>query len=596
MLNPNLEVGYDAYVKGNYDAAIQLLSGSQSSGDHELSRRHLLAQAYHRKSMLVEASEHYKSVLQLDSKHVLALANLALIADERSDPITAQAYFYQLFELDPQNPEWPYRFGCMIHRGVQYTTQLSLPISCFSRAVYLDPLHHGALEMRALCHYQNNDHAAAEEDLFHLLYVAPGWRDEIQPAMQDVMENIWDTNRTEEILEEAGAAPVPQAMLSPELKAMQQHLDIVRQQMSRHTFGLNASLMKESDERRAYLVVAEQERGEGLAGCSIEEYTLGKWVASVPSPLMQWFVLFMRLVDRPLPDGESLDRKDDIRRYWRRRGLNLEEFADEVDVVLNKDAFDVDGEAWPDDLLAFLKDHGRRLFKAIVDPKSSENERSEAILEVARKLPGNLPHSNVRSGRLAEATTYANLFVALHELTHVFSKHRDLEAEYLTVPEGPRAWRWQSEIHADRHAAVSLLRETYNPEEAVNDSVISLFFALGMVMTTIGLQQRMDPESDAKLHYPPVLLRMLGIEAAVCEMKEYQASWEVLMLHFAASAIAVGEACDWPEFVATVRELFLNEPSSADLEEVAAHQMAFVQKSVSIGGRPIILGPQPDAL
>lgn len=580
----------DALGQGDCDAAIELLSGYELAGDDELQRRFHLASAFHRKKMVEEAYGMYKWARQLAPNHIPTIANLAMIADERNDLVTAQGYYHELFALDPENPDFPYRYGCMFQRNAQYVTQLPLPISCFTRALDLDPLHHGALEMRAYCHFQAHDYAAAEEDIFHLLYAAPGWRDRIQPAMRDAMQEIWGPDRLAVILEEADAAPVPYVTLIPELAAMQRHLDATREQFARNTFGLNASLIKEHDERRAYLLVAEQERGDGLAGCTIEQYTLGKWVGSVPLPLMQWFVLFMRLVDRPLPNDDSPTLKDDIRQFHRKRGLDLDELAGEVDININEKAFDIDGVVWPKELRLFLRDHGRRLFSAIIDPESSDQERSQAILEVAKNLPNTLPDTAKREKRLAAATTYANLFVLLHEATHVFSKHRELEAGYACIPEGPQVWRWQAEVHADRQATISLLRLAYDPDEPFNDSMLALFYALAMVMTTIGIQQRMDPEAVEKLHYPPPALRMLGIDATVCEKDEVRTPWEVMLMHFIGSAFAVGEACNWPELVATVRELFLDGPSQGDVDKLAAHQIEFIQQSVAIGGRPLILG------
>src|SRR5690606_6280052 len=102
--------------------------------------------------------------------------------------------------------------------------------------------------------------------------------------------------------------------------------------------------------------------------------------------------------------------------------------------------------------------------------------------------------------------------------------------------------------------------------------------------------QRMAQDAAEQLHYPPPALRLVGIEATVCEKDELRTPWSALMMHFVGSAIAVGEACNWPELVAVVRELFLDEPSQADLAELGAHQVEFIQKSVAIGGRPLILG------
>jgi tetratricopeptide (TPR) repeat protein len=94
-----LSSGVDAYKKGEYDKAIQILEEYLKGKPQDVEARYFLGNSYFGKGLLDKAQEEYQNTLDRDSKHPFAIYQLGLVHLKKKEYEKAEKLFEQGLKL-----------------------------------------------------------------------------------------------------------------------------------------------------------------------------------------------------------------------------------------------------------------------------------------------------------------------------------------------------------------------------------------------------------------------------------------------------------------------------------------------------------------
>ena len=99
----DLNSGIDAYNKGEYDKAIQVLQDYLKGNPQDVEAHHFLGNAYFKKGLLDEAQKEYEEALDQDSKHPLVIYQLGLVYIKKKEYEEAKEMFQRGLKLKKQD-------------------------------------------------------------------------------------------------------------------------------------------------------------------------------------------------------------------------------------------------------------------------------------------------------------------------------------------------------------------------------------------------------------------------------------------------------------------------------------------------------------
>ena len=95
----DLASGVDAYNKGDYDKAIQILESCLKDKPQDVEAHYFLGNAFFKKGLLDKAQKEYQEALDRDSKHALAIHQLGLVHLEKKEYQEAEKLFERGLKL-----------------------------------------------------------------------------------------------------------------------------------------------------------------------------------------------------------------------------------------------------------------------------------------------------------------------------------------------------------------------------------------------------------------------------------------------------------------------------------------------------------------
>jgi tetratricopeptide (TPR) repeat protein len=202
----DLSSGVDAYEKGDYDKAIQVLEEYLKGKPEDVEARYFLGNSYLEKGQLDKAQEEYEKVLDRDSKHPLAIYHLGLvhvrkkefeeakklferglklkkeeglfhngmglIQMEKGDLTQADLSFRLALGADPENPEFHKNLGDLYMKK----EVMPLAIDAYHEALGLDSTMAEVHYSLGEAHFLNRDFNSAVDEFRAAINLNPEYR------------------------------------------------------------------------------------------------------------------------------------------------------------------------------------------------------------------------------------------------------------------------------------------------------------------------------------------------------------------------------------------------------------------------------------
>jgi hypothetical protein len=481
-------------------------------------------------------------------------------------------------------------------------------------AIGRDPLDPSGFELKALCLLAASKLEEAENELLYLLLTIPRWK-EVADQTQfgaPVIHYTWGPGGLARQRERFAGVPEPASRIwgslddykqlaestkifqRAELQAMYGFFSFVRRddddltrplvaarrRLAWITLELNAAL--QIREQRAlqgiYCIVADEEPGQGLAGCFLVEASSGsnRWIAVTPTSLVVFFYSLNHLLDNSYPLQSGYERH--MERYS--SYARLHRGGDDGAIMTPLDA---------DDELPYTPEYRAYVLGRILTPRNdyiplvsrkvSPAERSFSVDKIYGMVKVHPHLRNARSSLLPEIATE---FIALHESHHALGQHERVRQEFVLSQLTEQAWTWCAELSSDEYALRSLIAR-YGGHDASKPMLGAIAWAALETMLVVALQQRIDAgHSD----YPPVDYRIRRLrEAFSNDNTDRTEIWDVAAIEIMDRLSFIGHWINWPDLKAAAEaDLFFDEEWQEHDAYFAAHRDRFAELCKRCGG------------
>ena len=585
--------GIHSYQRGHYHEAIAEFTAALELGGPYLPAFFQRGVAFMKlggPTDLRAARDNFAAALNLDPRDTRSRSNLAGVLCDLGLPLDAQIEYQQLIRMEPENADHYYNFSLLLFENPAFS---SLALQLLDRAIELDPIYDRAYLNRAIGYYNLGDTSEATHALYHLLYTQPQFLDHPTESARALIHGLWGST-ADEMLDEVRQAPRPLAGFPDDFPIQNEVFAALRRMLTKSCNAANVGIRTNSvlaaRVPRVFFIVANDEPGEGLAGCFMDQRENGTHLIVVPVSLVGFLFIFtvLLLADRPAARNYAPDL-DRCKRYYRRYNHSTttaedSQFSPELQLPQLDTLWNIGS---PSSVEQFVKDLSQvdkgDLFNALISPLSQASDRLDALKTLALAVPHEFATGDLSVSDISLLPVLVLKFAMLHELGHVAGLHMlTLDLCKNVIPE--QSSLWCAEFLADCEALKNMLAQA-TQGQGDESGLRSIVFAIGILMVLVQIQQQLIEDESEAPRYPPVSLRMHSLRQLCAAAPHVLKKWDSTAMELMERMHALGQLLGWKELCNAAETVFTEEIRIEDLEYKVEHMGAFVQLANTAGAR-----------